>query len=122
MLTSQTLAANPDVFQGACTQAPDSTVCKQADQQAKKKNNPVTDIINKAANIIAAIAGIVAVVMIIISGFMFVTAGGAAPGQRSADPNRIKKARATLTSSIIGLVVVALAWTITRFIIDRVIQ
>lgn len=111
-----------DIFGQSCGQASDSTVCKQAAKQAEQNNNPVTDIVNTAANIIALIAGVAAVVMIIISGFKFITAGGVAPGQRSGDPNQIKSARATLTYSVIGLVVVALAWTITRFITDKIIQ
>lgn len=107
---------------GPCKDAPDSPVCKQADQQTVKNTNPTVDIINSAATVIAVLAGVVAVIMIVVSGFKFATAGGAAPGQRSGDPNRIKNARATLMYSIIGLVVVALAWTLTRFITERFIQ
>lgn len=105
-------------------QAANSPACQQAAGEGGS-NNRVTgtkSIINTAVNIIAVVAGIASVIMILISSFMFVTAGGATPGQRSGDPNRIKKARATLLGAIIGLVVIALSWTITRFIVDRVVQ
>jgi hypothetical protein len=113
-----------NLFNDACSgqKAASSPTCQQAATQTQNNNNPAIDTINTAANIIALVTGIGAVIMIIISGFKFVTAGGATPGQRAGDPNAIKSARATLTASIIGLAVVALAWTITRFITDRLIQ
>lgn len=117
-----------DLSSSVCNSSNPSTSSSSFCQETGKgstdttSNNSVTRTISTAANILAALAGIAAVVMIIISGLMFVTAGGATPGQRSGDPNRVKTARATLTAAIIGLVVIALAWTITRFILDRVIQ
>lgn len=99
--------------------------CQQAQNEGGANNNRITgpkNVINTAANILALITGVGAVIMIIISGFKFVTAGGAAPGQRSGDPNAIKSARNTLTAAIIGLFVVALAWTIIRFATDKLIQ
>ncbi|MBX4197655.1 pilin [Candidatus Saccharibacteria bacterium] len=106
----------------ACKKAPNSPTCQQNNKQNGKSTNPTVDIIKTAANIIAVIAGIGAVVVIIISGFMFVTAGGASPGQRGGDPNRIKSARATLIGAIIGLVIVALAWTIVTFVTDKLVK
>lgn len=100
-----------------------SEICHQS--QSQGKTNPVSGpkgIINTGANIIALITGIGAVIVIIISGFMFVTAGGAAPGQRSADPNRLKTARSALSGAIIGLVVVALAWAIVRFVTNKFVR
>ncbi len=99
-----------------------SEICQQS--QTQGTTNPVSGpkgIINTAANIIALIAGIGAVIVIIISGFYFVTAGGTAPGQRSADPNRLKTAKSALSGAIVGLIIVSLAWAIVRFITDRVI-
>ena len=85
-------------------------------------SNPVNQKIKVAADIVALITGSVAVIMIIISGFTFITAGGSISGQRSSDTNRLKTARATLTSAIIGLVIIALAWTIISFVTDRLIK
>ena len=116
--------AATDPLGGVCTgDSADSAVCQQARNSDGK--NPVAGpngLISKASNVIAVIGGVVAVIMIIISGFMFVTAGGAPVGQRSTDPNQLKKARATLAGALIGLIVIALAWTITRFVTDNVIK
>ena len=116
--------SNKIISDDICNQAPDSEVCKEF--QSQGIDDPISGpggVINTAASIIAIIGGIAAVIIIIISGLMFVTAGGAAAGQRAGDnPNRAKKAQAALTGAVIGLVVIALAWAITRFIVDRVIQ
>jgi len=122
VLTAPVGAVNP--LNQACTgSAASSATCQQATGQGT--NNPIAGsngIINTAANIIAVVAGVGAVIVIIISGFMFVTAGGASPGQRSSDPNKVKTARAALTGAIIGLVVIALAWAIIKFITTKLVQ
>jgi hypothetical protein len=121
-VSAKALAAS-DLTGDACSQAPNSSICQQAQNNGGK--NPVAGqngLISKAANVIAVVGGVVAVIMIIISGFMFVTAGGSPVGQRSTDPNQLKKARATLAGALIGALVIALAWTITRFVTDHVIQ
>jgi hypothetical protein len=110
---------------GACKgNATDSPLCKQA--QSQGTTNPVSGpsgIINKAVNIIALAAGAGAVIMILIGAFEFVTAGGtgfkAAPG---AAPTKAAKARARISSALVGLAVIALAWAIVRLITDQVIK
>ncbi|HLG90752.1 MAG TPA: pilin [Candidatus Saccharimonadales bacterium] len=99
-----------DKIFGACAQAPDSPACKSKNTT----ENPVVRIINVAANIIALLTGIGAVIMIILGGFSYITAAGNA--------ERATNARRRIIYSIVGLVVVALAWAATRFITDRVIQ
>ena len=121
------LAASPNPLDQACNtnaETKKSPLCQQA--QTQGTTNPVSGpggVINKAANIIALVVGIGAVIMILIGGFEFITAGGtgfkAAPG---AGPTKAAKARARISSALIGLVVVALAWAIIRIITDRVIQ
>jgi hypothetical protein len=115
-------AAAFDLFGSSCTgEAAKSAVCQD---RAKGTTNPIAGpngLISKVANVVAVVGGIIAVIMIIISGFMFMTAGGTPVGQRSTDPNQLKKARATLFGAIVGLVVIALAWTITRFVTDKII-
>lgn len=116
--------ANKVIGPDVCRQAPTSEVCKEA--RAQGTTDPISGpggLISDVANIVAIIAGIVAVIVIIISGIMYATAGGAPGGQRAGDsPNSAKKAQAALTGAIIGLILIALAWSITRFIVDRVVQ
>lgn len=68
-------------------------------------------IFSNGLNLIYFAVGFVAVIVIIISGFMYATSGGNAAN--------ITKAKNGLLYSIIGLVVVALAFVITQFIIGR---
>lgn len=109
--------ANPDPLNAACQTNQDtrnSAVCKQAAGQGN--TNPIAGpdgIISKAANIIALITGIGAIVMILLGGFFYVTSAG--------NTETATKARSRILSGLIGLVIVALAWSITRFISDRVL-
>jgi hypothetical protein len=52
--------------------------------------------------------------MIIIGGFKYITSGG--------DSNNVSSAKNTILYAIIGLIIVALAQTIVRFILGRVIS
>jgi len=117
-LTGLAVSSNPsNPLDQACNQgtASSSPVCQQA--QTQGTTNPVSGpggVINKAANIIALVAGIGAVIMILIGGFFYVTSAGNA--------ENAAKAKARILSAFIGLVVVALAWTIVRLITDKVIR
>jgi hypothetical protein len=121
-LSASSARAQFNPLSSACKQAPSSPACQQNSKQNGKKTNPTVDIIKTAANLIAVIAGVAAVIVVIISGFMFVTAGGASPGQRGSDPNRVKGARGALMGAIIGLVIIALAWTIITFVTDKLVK
>lgn len=120
-----TVDANGKCTSGACKgDAESSPLCTQAKTQ---KENPVAGpkgVISKAANLIAAIAAIGAVIMILIGAFEFVTAGGTGfkSAVAGAAPTKVAKARSRIASGLIGLVIVALAWVVVRFITDRVIK
>lgn len=120
-------ASAVDVLSPACSSSgstKDSDVCKSssANQGANEKSNVALDTIRTATNIVALVAGAVAVIMIIISGFTIVTAGGSPVGQRSGDPNAIKSAQARILNSAIGLLIIAFAWTIIRFVTDKLLS
>ncbi len=53
------------------------------------------------------------VILIIISGFQWMTAGG--------NTDTITKARQRMTNAVIGLVIVLAAFSITEFILDKII-
>lgn len=124
-------ANSPDFnpLEGACDtndKTQSSPLCKQAQEQTATGEDPIAGpngIISKAANIIALVAGIGAVIMILIGGFEFVSAGGTGfkSAVAGAAPTRVAKARSRIASGLIGLVVVALAWTIVRLITDKVL-
>jgi len=91
-----------------CAKEPETAIC----QDRNTTQNPVIRIIRIAANIVAFLTGIAAVIMIVLSGFVFVTSGG--------NPERTSNARRRLIYSLVGLIVVALSWTIITFLLNRI--
>lgn len=63
-------------------------------------------------NVLSLIVGVIAVIMIIIAGLRYITSGG--------DSNSTKGAKDTILYAIIGLVVVAMAQVIVRFVLSKV--
>jgi hypothetical protein len=109
-------ACNSTQAQGGAVQPKDSPTCQQKNSEGGG-NNQITgpkNIINTAAGIIALVTGLAAVVMIIISGFTMITSAGNA--------ERVTSSRRRLVAAIIGLVIVVLAWTLIRFVTDKIIQ
>lgn len=77
--------------------------------------DPATDVatlqgfetlFSNVVGIVIGIAGIVLFFMLVLGGFRWATAGG--------EPKKAEMARKTLTSAVIGLVLVALAFLIIR--------
>ena len=58
------------------------------------------------------IAGMIAVLIIVIAGIAFVTSNG--------DANRVQKAKMAIMGSVVGLVVILLAFIITQFVIFKI--
>ncbi len=63
-------------------------------------------------NVIIGVAGLVAVIFIIIGGINYMTSSG--------ESTKVEKARKTILYAVIGLVIVALAFTITNFVIANI--
>jgi hypothetical protein len=74
----------------------------------------VNELVELVINIFSVIVGIVAVIMIIFGGFKYITSGG--------DSSSVTGAKNTILYAIIGLVVVAMAQFIVRFVLQRVTQ
>ncbi|MCX6727402.1 MAG: pilin [Candidatus Saccharibacteria bacterium] len=71
----------------------------------------VNDTVKLALNLFSAIVGIIAVVMIIVGGIKYITSGG--------DSGNVTAAKNTILYAVIGLVVVALAQIIVKFVLGR---
>lgn len=71
----------------------------------------VDKIITAVVNILSVIVGIVAVIMIVIGGFKYITSSG--------DANKTASARNTIIYALVGLIIVALAQVIVRFVLAR---
>ncbi len=71
----------------------------------------VNDIITTVINIFSIVVGVVAVIMIIVGGLKYITSGG--------DSGNITGAKNTILYAVVGLVVVALAQIIVRFVLTE---
>ncbi|MBI4262010.1 hypothetical protein HY624_00600 [Candidatus Uhrbacteria bacterium] len=72
---------------------------------------PKNDLVDAIGGILGkglAALGSVALVLIIYAGFLWMTAQG--------DPEKVTKARDILIEATIGLIIIALAWSITTYI------
>jgi hypothetical protein len=75
---------------------------------------PSTDLngtVKTIINLLSVIVGIVAVVMIIIAGYRYITSGGAA--------EKVSSAKSSLIYALVGIVIVALAQVIVRFVLTK---
>jgi len=71
-----------------------------------------SSIVGTIVNILSIVVGILAVIFIIIGGIKYITSSGEA--------NNITSAKNTIMFAIVGLVVVALAQLIVRFVLGRI--
>lgn len=74
----------------------------------------VNNIIESIVNIFSVLVGVIAVIMIIWGGLRYITSGG--------DSGKITNAKNTIIYALIGLVVVALAQFIVKFVLNKVTQ
>lgn len=85
-----------------------STTC----HVATPGTNPIFHTITVVADILAIIAGVTAVIMIIVSGLTLITSQGNAEAAKSS--------RDRIIYSIVGLIIIGLAWMITSFIVNHI--
>ena len=68
-------------------------------------------VLSKVINIFSVIVGVIAVIMIIVGGFRYITSGG--------KQESVSGAKNTILYAIIGLVIVAFAQVIVRFVLTK---
>ncbi|HEX5456185.1 MAG TPA: pilin [Candidatus Saccharimonadales bacterium] len=79
-----------------------------------KGNRPETRLNNLVAtivNLFSVLVGIIAVLMVIVGGFRYITSGG--------DSGNVSSAKNTILYAIVGLVIVALAQFIVKFVLAK---
>ena len=106
-------AATPDIQNNLCAGASELQFGKsgncQTDQQ--ETTDKVNNLVSQIINIFSVVVGIVAVIMIIIGGFRYITSGG--------DSGNVTGAKNTILYAIIGLIIVALAQFVVKFILSK---
>mgnify|MGYP006171884207 CR=1 FL=1 len=109
-------AQNENVIEGGICQGGDQLAfegersvgdCSNVEGSEEQLNTLIGNIIN----IFSVVVGIVAVVMIIVGGFRYITSGG--------DSGNVTGAKNTILYAIVGLVIVALAQFIVRFVLNQ---
>ena len=73
----------------------------------------VNSVVKLAINLFSGVVGVVAVIMIMVAGFKYITAAG--------DSAKVTSAKNTLVYALIGLVVVALAQAIVKFVLTKTV-
>lgn len=86
-----------------------STTCTVEDTTSNFNN-----IITKIINILSVIVGVIAVIMIVVGGFRYITSGGSS--------EKVTAAKNTILYALIGLIIVALAQVIVRFVLQKTTQ
>lgn len=81
---------------------------------AASGNADFTPLIRRIINVFSVIIGVVAVIMIILAGLKYITSGG--------ESSNVSGAKNTIIYAIVGLVVVALAQFIVRFVLSNASQ
>jgi magnesium-transporting ATPase (P-type) len=110
---SASAVVNGQVTGGVCSGAQtlnisdNTTVVCGADDTTTTFNSILTKIIN----IFSVIVGVIAVVMIIVGGLKYITSGG--------DSTKVGGAKNTILYALIGLVIVALAQVIVKFVLNK---
>ncbi len=85
--------------------------CEPDDATATSR---LDSIIKLIVNVFSLIVGVVAVIMIIVGGLKYITSGG--------DSGNVTGAKNTILYAIVGLIVVALAQFIVRFVLAKATQ
>lgn len=105
------LADHNPIHTGLCTGADLNTTTGDCDEGTINQGGFQTTLEN-IINIISIIVGIVAVLMIIYGGFRYITSGG--------DATKVTAAKNTILYGLIGLIIVALAQIIVKFVINQI--
>ena len=100
----------------AIAATPKSTVCTTLGSNAGCTANAngsvsIDSIVKAVITILSAVVGIVSVIMIMVGGFRYVTSGGEA--------SAVKSAKSTITYAIVGLVIVAFAQIIVKYVLAK---
>ncbi len=114
-LASAQVSSDPNIQTSLCTGAADlqfkesgGSDCATA---ASGSADEVNDLVGQIINVFSIVVGIVAVIMIVYGGFRYITSGG--------DSGNVTNAKNTILYAIIGLVIVALAQFIVKFVLGK---
>lgn len=101
----------PDVSGSVCGGAQTLQFNQAAACDSQTSENNLNNFIATVINILSVIVGVIAVIMIIVGGFKYITSGG--------DSTKVGSAKNTILYALIGLVIVAVAQVIVKFVLTK---
>lgn len=109
-------ATSPALREGLCAgvNLDVTSNCSTGGLNEGQTNQKLNNIIHTVINLLSVIVGVVAVIMIIIGGLRYITSGGS--------DTSVTGAKNTILYAIIGLIIVALAQIMVRFVLSKVTQ
>ena len=105
-----TATAHADTIPGLNDDRPVTQFYFKPGDTSSTLSGALTDIWNRAFNVIYLLLGVAAIVMLIYAGIQYITAGGA--------PDKVKKARQTIVNTVLGIVILGASYAIINFIIS----
>lgn len=110
------VGTSPDLSNGLCAgvNLDVNSNCSSNGLTPGQANQKLNNIIHTVINLLSVIVGIVAVIMIIVGGLRYITSGGS--------DTSVTSAKNTILYAIIGLIIVALAQIMVRFILGKITQ
>lgn len=100
-------AVEGDMSEAICSQAFGSDIASEF--QLGETTRDIRDTARQFINIFLSFLGIIGVVIVIYGGMIWMTARG--------NDEQVEKAKKTLVSGIVGIIIVAIAWTITSYVL-----
>ncbi len=73
----------------------------------------VAIIVGRIINVFLSVLGLIFLILTVYAGYLWMTARG--------NEEIVKKAKETLTNSVIGLILVLVAYSIARFVVGRLV-
>jgi hypothetical protein len=118
-VNGQPVGCSSDIRSNLCsganlsaTNAPATgTECDAIDDPTTGGTSGFNTLVKNIINIFSLVVGIVAVIMILFAGFRYITSGG--------NDGNVGNAKNTILYAVIGLVIVALAQVIVRFVLTK---
>jgi Type IV secretion system pilin len=83
----------------------------ETDETGASAAERVDQIVTQVIDILSLVVGVVAVIMIIVGGLRYITSGG--------ESGSVTGAKNTILYAVVGLIVVAMAQVIVRFVVSR---
>ncbi len=111
VLVTSSAGAVPDLKNNLCSGVDLDTTKVGNCGSAGNENKALDNIITLVVNVFSVVVGFIAIVMMIYGGFKYITSSG--------DSGNVTAAKNTIMYALIGLVVVALAQVIVKFVLAK---